>query len=177
MTNLHICKSGRSAIIGPLSIPEKESRPRSYPEAPQPPERSGPPVLQQKNRGCTRNLKSTAPIPVPRSALRRSRPIFLHRPLPIGRTLILRWRSSRRRSKRKPCRWWGEVRRQNDHQPHAQGPCRTPVQSKIKADGKALSCACGARLAGLPDARCPRWCTRGQAEWKLSARRPVEGNN
>jgi hypothetical protein len=40
-----------------------------------------------------------------------------------------------------------------------------------------LSRACGARLAGLPDARCPRWCTRGQAERKLSARRPLEGNN
>jgi hypothetical protein len=51
------------------------------------------------------------------------------------------------------------------------------MQGQVKAYGSALSRACGARLAGLPDARCPRWCTRGQAERKLSARRPLEGNN
>jgi hypothetical protein len=44
----------------------------------------------------------------------------------------------------------GEGRRLNDHQPHAKGSRRAPMHSKIKADGKVLSCACGARLAGLP---------------------------
>jgi len=55
--------------------------------------------------------------------------------------------------------------------------CRTPMQSKIKADGKALSRACGARLAGLPDAWRSGWCTRGQAERELPTRRSLEGSD
>jgi hypothetical protein len=34
-----------------------------------------------------------------------------------------------------------EVRKRNEHQPHAQGPCRTTVPGQIKAIGKTLSCA------------------------------------
>jgi hypothetical protein len=71
----------------------------------------------------------------------------------------------------------GATRKRNDHQPHAQGPCRTPVHGQVKANGSALSCACGAGLAGVSDARCPRWRTRGQAEWELPTRCPLEGND
>jgi hypothetical protein len=35
----------------------------------------------------------------------------------------------------------GEVRNRNEHQPHAQDPCRTTVPGQIKAIGKILSCA------------------------------------
>ena len=71
----------------------------------------------------------------------------------------------------------GGVKKRNEHQPHAQGPRRSPMHRQIKADREALSCACGARLAGLPDARRTRWCAGGQTERKLPARRPLEGNN
>ena len=40
-----------------------------------------------------------------------------------------------------------------------------------------MSCACGARLSGLPDAWRSRWRTGGQAKRKLPARRPLEGNH
>ena len=38
------------------------------------------------------------------------------------------------------------VQKRNEHQPHAQGPCRSTVSGQIEADGKALSCACGTGL-------------------------------
>jgi hypothetical protein len=31
-----------------------------------------------------------------------------------------------------------EVRKRNEHQPHAQGPCRTTVPGQIKAIGKTV---------------------------------------
>ena len=40
-----------------------------------------------------------------------------------------------------------------------------------------MSCACGARLAGLPNARRTRWRTAGQAKRELPARRSLEGND
>ena len=67
--------------------------------------------------------------------------------------------------------------KKDEHQPHAQGPRRSPMHGQIKADGKALLCACGARLSGVPDARRTWWRAGGQTEWKLPARRPLEGNN
>ena len=71
----------------------------------------------------------------------------------------------------------GEVSRRNEHQPHAKGPRRTAMHGQIKADWETMSCACGARLEGLPDARRSRWRTGGQTQWKLSAWRPLEGND
>jgi hypothetical protein len=47
------------------------------------------------------------------------------------------------------------------HQPHAKRSCCPSMYSQIEADRKALPCACGARLATVSDARCPRWRTRG----------------
>src|SRR5262249_35693095 len=44
----------------------------------------------------------------------------------------------------------GEVRNQNEHQPHAKGSRRSTMPRQIKADGKTLSCTCGARLESLP---------------------------
>jgi len=41
------------------------------------------------------------------------------------------------------------------------------MYSQIKADREALSCACGARLEGLPNARRSRWRAEGQTERKL----------
>jgi hypothetical protein len=52
-----------------------------------------------------------------------------------------------------------------------------PLRSQIKTDGPALPCTCDARLAGLPDARRSRWRTGGQTQWKLPARRSLEGDN
>jgi hypothetical protein len=46
----------------------------------------------------------------------------------------------------------GEIRSRNEHQPHAKGTCCPAMYSQIKADREALSCACGARLEGLPNA-------------------------
>ena len=40
-----------------------------------------------------------------------------------------------------------------------------------------MSCACGARLSGLPDAWRTRWRTGGQAKRELPAWRPLEGNH
>jgi hypothetical protein len=71
----------------------------------------------------------------------------------------------------------GGTRKRNDHQPHAQGPCRTTMHGQIKANGSALPCACGAGLAGVSDARRSRRCAGGQKKWKLQARRAVEGHN
>jgi hypothetical protein len=64
-----------------------------------------------------------------------------------------------------------------EHQPHAKGSRRPSMQGEIKANGKALSCACGTRLEGLPDARRSRWCSGGPTQRKLPARRAVERNN
>jgi AcrR family transcriptional regulator len=47
---------------------------------------------------------------------------------------------------------------------HAKGSRRTPMHGQIRANGKALLCACGTRLAGLPDARSSRGCTGRQTE-------------
>ncbi len=46
----------------------------------------------------------------------------------------------------------GEVPNRNDHQPLAKRPRRASLQSKIKTDGEAVSCACGSRLSRLSDA-------------------------
>jgi hypothetical protein len=51
------------------------------------------------------------------------------------------------------------------------------MQSQIKTDWEAMSCAGGARVEGLPDARRPRWRSRGRTQWKLPAWRAVEGDN
>jgi hypothetical protein len=51
------------------------------------------------------------------------------------------------------------------------------MYSQIKADREALSCACGARLEALPNARRSRWRTEGQTERKLQTRRPLDGND
>jgi hypothetical protein len=64
----------------------------------------------------------------------------------------------------------GELRKRNEHQPHAQGPRCAKVQGPIKADREAVSCACGAGLSGLPDARSSRWRTGGKAKRKFPAR-------
>ena len=47
----------------------------------------------------------------------------------------------------------GEVRKRNEHQPRAKGSQVTSMSRQIEADRRALSCASGARLAGLPNAR------------------------
>jgi hypothetical protein len=65
----------------------------------------------------------------------------------------------------------GEGHRKNERQPHAQSSCCTTMQSNIKTKWSALPCACGHRLEGLSNARRSRWGTKGQAEWKLPARR------
>src|SRR5262245_45954437 len=53
--------------------------------------------------------------------------------------------------------WSGEgVRKRNEHQPHAQGPCGSSVYRKIKADGATLPVSGSTRLEGLPDARSSR---------------------
>ena len=80
-------------------------------------------------------------------------------------------------SKRSRAGRGGGTRKRNDHQPHAQGPCRTTMHGQIKANGSALPCACGAGLAGVSDARRSRRCAGGQKKWKLQARRAVEGHN
>jgi hypothetical protein len=49
--------------------------------------------------------------------------------------------------------------------------CCTTMQSNIKTKWSALSCACGQRMEGLSNAQRSRWGTKGQAEWKLPARR------
>ena len=46
-----------------------------------------------------------------------------------------------------------------------------------EAEAEAMSCARGARLAGLPNARRSRRCPGRQAKRKLSARCPLEGNH
>jgi len=56
----------------------------------------------------------------------------------------------------------GEIRSRNEHQPHAKGTCCPAMYSQIKADREALSCACGARLEGLPNARRSRWRAKGK---------------
>jgi len=71
----------------------------------------------------------------------------------------------------------GEIRSRNEHQPHAKGTCCPAMYSQIKADREALSCACGARLEGLPNARRSRWRAEGQTERKLQTRRPLDGND
>ena len=80
-----------------------------------------------------------------------------------------------------PC-WTGRTRvsplvciKRNEHRPHARTPRRATMPRQIKANGKALSGACSARLSGLPDARCSRWRAREQAERKLSAWRSHGG--
>ena len=52
----------------------------------------------------------------------------------------------------------GGYETRNEHQPHAKGTRRSPMHGQIKADGKALLCACGSRVSGVPDARRPWWC-------------------
>jgi hypothetical protein len=71
----------------------------------------------------------------------------------------------------------GVGRKKNERQPHAQGSRRAPMQSEIEADWTALSCACSARLEGLPNACCTRRRARRQAEWQLPARCQDEGND
>jgi hypothetical protein len=46
-----------------------------------------------------------------------------------------------------------EVRKRNEHQPHAQGPCCTTVPGQLKAIGKTLSCACRAGVCRMHGAR------------------------
>jgi hypothetical protein len=84
---------------------------------------------------------------------------------------------SHTRNKRKLRRSGEGIRKRNEHQPHAQGSRRTPMRRQIKTDRTALSCACGARLEGLPDARRPRWCAGGETQRELSARGAIEGND
>jgi hypothetical protein len=67
--------------------------------------------------------------------------------------LIARCRSSNR-PRRKLCRV-GEVRSQNEHQPHAkhtEGSRGPSMQSKVKADRAAVQGACSARFSRVPDA-------------------------
>jgi hypothetical protein len=70
----------------------------------------------------------------------------------------------------------GEGRRQNELQPHAQGPRGPAVYCQIKTDRKALSFACCARVASVPNARRSRPRARRQAEWQLPTRWPNQGD-
>jgi len=69
------------------------------------------------------------------------------------------------------------VRKRNEQQPHAQSPRCPTVHCQIKTDWPALSCACGPRLAGLPNARGPWWCSCWQRQRELQAWCPLEGND
>jgi hypothetical protein len=55
-----------------------------------------------------------------------------------------------------------EVRNRNEHQPHAKRPRRASLQSQIKTNREAVSCACGTRLSRLPDAWSRRRCAGGE---------------
>jgi hypothetical protein len=77
--------NGQRCKIGTALVP-KRARPRSHPR-PQNPQRSGPP---SSDRGPhSKPEESTAPDPPSQGECqKRSGPIFLHRPLLIGRALI-----------------------------------------------------------------------------------------
>jgi hypothetical protein len=49
--------------------------------------------------------------------------------------------------------------------------------ARSEPDWQAVSCACGPRLAGMPDACGWWWRARGQTEWKLPARSSLERND
>ena len=76
-----------------------------------------------------------------------------------------------RRDKENLSRWG--VSKRNEHQPHAKGTRGSPMRRQVKADRKAMSCACGARLLRLPDAWRTRWRTGRQAKRELPGTAPT----
>jgi hypothetical protein len=52
----------------------------------------------------------------------------------------------------------GVGRSPNERQPYAQDSRSASMHGQIKAEGRALSRACCARLEGVPHARCSWWC-------------------
>jgi len=52
---------------------------------------------------------------------------------------------------------------------NAKRPRRASLQSQIKTDAQAVSCARGAQLSRLSDAWSPRWRARGEKERQFHA--------
>ena len=49
----------------------------------------------------------------------------------------------------------GDMKKRNEHQPHAQGPRRSPMHGQIKADGKPMSRACWCKAVGFAGCMAP----------------------